>query len=55
MKFIRIIFELGTNNQPPGTKLERSGNKGCKRPGTTHDCVNLGLRRPEDACDRTFC
>ena len=44
MKFIRIIFESGINNRPPGTKLRRSGTKGHRRPGTTHDCVNLGLR-----------
>ena len=43
MKFIRIIFEYGI----PGTKLRRSGTKGRRRPGTTHDCVKLGLRRPE--------
>ena len=46
MKFIRIIFESGINNRPPGTKLRRSGTKGRRRPGTTHDCVNLGLRTP---------
>ena len=46
MKFIRIIFESGINNQPPATKLGRSGTKGRRQPGTTHDCVNLGLRRP---------
>ena len=49
MKFIRIIFECGINNRPPGTKLRRSGTKGRRQPGTTQDCVNLGLRRPEDA------
>ena len=46
MKFIHIIFESGINNRPPGTKLRRSGTKGRRRPGTSHDCVNLGLRRP---------
>ena len=46
MKFIRIIFESGINNQPPGTKLGRSGTKGRRRPGITHGCVNLGLRTP---------
>ena len=51
MKFIRIIFESGINNRPPGTKLWRSGTKGRRRPGTTHDCVKLGLRRPEDDWD----
>ena len=45
----RIIFESGTNSQLPGTKLGRSGTKGRRQPGTTHDCVKLGLRRPEDA------
>ena len=54
-EIIRIIFESGINNQPPGTKLRRSGTKGRRWPGTTHDCVNLGLRRPEDAWDWTFC
>ena len=54
MKFIRIIFESRINNRPPGTKLGRSGTKGRRRPGTTHDCVNLGLRRPEDAWDGHF-
>ena len=49
------IFESGINNRPPGTKLRRSGTKGRRRPGTTHDCVDLGLRRPEDAWDWTFC
>ena len=48
MKFIRIIFESGINNRPPGTKLGRSGTKGRRRPGTTTDSVNLGLRRPGD-------
>ena len=46
MKFIRIIFESGINNRPPGTKLGRSGTKGRRRPGTTTDSVNLGLRTP---------
>ena len=46
MKFIRIIFESGINNRLPGTKLGTPGTKGRRRPGTTHDCVNLGLRRP---------
>ena len=44
MKFICIIFESGINNRPPGTKLGRSGTKGHRQPGTTQDCVNLGLR-----------
>ena len=44
MKFIRIIYESGTNNRPPGTKLWRSGTKGRRQPGTTHDCVKLSLR-----------
>ena len=52
---ILIIFESGINNRPPGTKLGRSGTKGRRRPGTTHNCVNLGLRRPEEAWDWTFC
>ena len=55
MKFICITFESGINNWPPGTKLRRSGTKGRRRPGTTHDCVKLSLRRPEDAWDWTFC
>ena len=46
MKSICIIYESGTNNRPPGTKLRRSGTKGRRRPGTTHDCVKLGLRKP---------
>ena len=55
MEFIRIIYESGTNSRLPGTKLGRSGTKGRRQPGTTLDCVNLGLRRPEDAWDWTFC
>ena len=47
--------ESGINNRPPGTKLRRSGTKGRRTPGTTTDSVNLGLRRPEDAWDWTFC
>ena len=49
------IDTSGTNNRPPGTKLWRSGTKGRRQPGTTHDCVKLGLRRPEEAWDWTFC
>ena len=41
---------------PPGTKLRRPGIK-CPKiksrrtPLTTKDCVNLGLRRPQEARD----
>ena len=47
MKLQRSVMSRGLANRPPGTKLWRSGTKGRRRPGTTHDCVNLGLRRPE--------
>ena len=39
-------------------KLQRSVlSRGLanRLPGTTYDCVNLGLRRPEEAWDWTFC
>ena len=45
----KICYESGTDNRLPGTKLGMPGTKGRRRPETAYDCVNLGLRRPEEA------
>ena len=55
MKLQRSVLSRGLANKLSGTKLWRPGTKGRRMPGTTYDCVNLGLRRPEEAWDWTFC
>ena len=45
----KVCYESGTDNRLPGTKLEMPGTKGRRKPETRQDCVNLGLRRPEEA------
>ena len=40
MQFIRIIFESGINNRPPGTKLRRSRTKGRRRPALKTEMTN---------------
>ena len=45
----------GPANRLPGTKLQRPGTKGHRMSGATYDYLNLGLGRPEEACDWTFC
>ena len=48
MKLQRSVMSRELANRFPGTKLRRP-TKGHRRPGTTYDCVSLGLRRPEEA------
>ena len=45
----KICYKLETDNRLPRTKLRMPGTKGRRRPETIWDCVNLGLRRPEEA------
>ena len=55
MEIQRSVMSRGLENRLPGTKLGMPGTKGRRQPGTTYDCVNLSLRRPEEAWDWTFC